>query len=246
MIWRNASPTSRSEPVTPGRSAFVESPSMRSTPRLPSSASLPDVRAQAVDRRVVELVVARVQHAQAAGLEHDARRCRAPSAPCARTRAGTGRSRPGRPRASISSSSVGVQSPCSSSFDWRRPSVSFVPPDLRHRHLAQQVRQRADVILVRVREQHGADAPACPSGTRSPAGRGRRRDARRAGTRGRRRRRRAPRRLVDGHVLPDLAEAAERDDPQYRHGLKYHLRAAKRVSMIHPSEGGSGRGWSSS
>ena len=48
--------------------------------------------------------------------------------------------------------------------------------------------------------------------------------------------------LVHRHVLPDLAEAAQRDDPQYRHGLKYHLRAAKRVSMIHPSEGGSRRG----
>ena len=38
---RNASPTSRSEPVIPGRSAFVESPSRRSMPRLPSSASVP-------------------------------------------------------------------------------------------------------------------------------------------------------------------------------------------------------------
>ena len=38
---RNASPTSRSEPVVPGRSAFVESPRRRSTPRLPISASLP-------------------------------------------------------------------------------------------------------------------------------------------------------------------------------------------------------------
>src|SRR5438477_502672 len=41
MIWRKASPTSRSEPVTPGRSALVESPSSRSTPRVPSSASRP-------------------------------------------------------------------------------------------------------------------------------------------------------------------------------------------------------------
>ncbi len=40
-IWRNASPTTRSDCVTPARSAFVESPSTRSTPRLPSSASLP-------------------------------------------------------------------------------------------------------------------------------------------------------------------------------------------------------------
>ena len=40
-IERNASPTSRSEPVLPGRSAFVESPRRRSTPRLPISASVP-------------------------------------------------------------------------------------------------------------------------------------------------------------------------------------------------------------
>ncbi len=40
-IWRNASPTTRSDFVMPGRSAFVESPSRRSTPRLPTSASLP-------------------------------------------------------------------------------------------------------------------------------------------------------------------------------------------------------------
>ena len=41
MIWRNASPTVRSDWVTPGRSAFVESPRSRSTPRFPSDASLP-------------------------------------------------------------------------------------------------------------------------------------------------------------------------------------------------------------
>ena len=41
MIWRKASPTTRSERVNPGCSAFVESPSSRSTPRFPISASLP-------------------------------------------------------------------------------------------------------------------------------------------------------------------------------------------------------------
>ena len=35
-ICRKASPTIRSDGVKPGRSAFVESPSMRSTPWLPS------------------------------------------------------------------------------------------------------------------------------------------------------------------------------------------------------------------
>ena len=41
MIGRNSSPTSALGPVTPGRSAFVESPSSKSTPRLPISASRP-------------------------------------------------------------------------------------------------------------------------------------------------------------------------------------------------------------
>ena len=41
ISWRNASPTTFSERVTPGRSAFVESPTSRSTPRLPMSASRP-------------------------------------------------------------------------------------------------------------------------------------------------------------------------------------------------------------
>ena len=41
MIWRKASPTSRSEPVKPGRSALVESPRRRSTPAFPSSARRP-------------------------------------------------------------------------------------------------------------------------------------------------------------------------------------------------------------
>ena len=40
-ICRNASPTTRSDGVTPGRSALVESPSIRSTPWLPSSARRP-------------------------------------------------------------------------------------------------------------------------------------------------------------------------------------------------------------
>ena len=41
MIVRNASPTVFSDGVKPGRSAFVESPSSRSTPRLPISARRP-------------------------------------------------------------------------------------------------------------------------------------------------------------------------------------------------------------
>ena len=52
--------------------------------------------------------------------------------------------------------------------------------------LAQHVGQRADVVLVAVREDD-REQRAVLRGTRSPAGRGRRRGARRAGTRARRR-----------------------------------------------------------
>src|ERR671936_538529 len=55
-IWRNASPTIRSDGVKPGRSAFVEAA---------------DVRLQTVNRRVVELVVARMHDAAGGRLEHD-------------------------------------------------------------------------------------------------------------------------------------------------------------------------------
>ena len=41
ISWRKASPTTRSDRVTPGRSALVESPTSRSTPRFPMSASRP-------------------------------------------------------------------------------------------------------------------------------------------------------------------------------------------------------------
>ena len=70
-IWRNASPTTRSDSVTPARSALVESPSRRSTPTAADLREPADVGALAVDRRVVELVVAGVDAAAARRLEHD-------------------------------------------------------------------------------------------------------------------------------------------------------------------------------
>ena len=70
-IERNASPTSRSEPVFPGRSAFVESPSRRSTPRLPISASVPTSVFEPVDGRVVELPVAGVDDPAGGRLDHE-------------------------------------------------------------------------------------------------------------------------------------------------------------------------------
>ena len=121
---RNASPTSRSEPVIPGRSAFVESPSIRSTPRFPISASRPTsvfspstgvwssfqspvwtTRPAAVSRTT----------ATQSGIE------------CAtRTKSSVNEPTWICSFVSASCSSVDAESPCSSSFDLIRPSVSFV------------------------------------------------------------------------------------------------------------------------
>ena len=120
---------------------------------------------------------------------HDRRRRRAPSAPCGRTRAGTGRARSARPPGRSRAARRRCSRPCSSSFDLTSPSVSRVAQHLADAHLAQQVRQRADVVLVRVREHDGAAPRGRSQVRRSRAGRGRRRGARRAGTRARRRRR---------------------------------------------------------
>ena len=209
MIWRNASPTTRSERVKPGRSAFVESPRSRSTPRLPSSASLPTsvrspstgvwssfqspvwkTRPAAVSMRDADRVGHRVRHADE--LEPE--------------RAELDRARSG----STSRSSAARSRPCSSSFDLTSPSVSRVAQHLAHADLAQQVRQRADVILVRVREhdranlavaevaevgQDQVDAEVLVAREREP---GVDDDGLAA-------------ELEDGHVLADLAEPAERD-----------------------------------
>ena len=59
-IWWKAWPTWLSEPVLPSTSMFVESPISASTPSSPMRASLVDVGDAAVDRALVELVVARV------------------------------------------------------------------------------------------------------------------------------------------------------------------------------------------
>ena len=95
------------------------------------------------------------------------------------------------------------------------PSVSRVAQTSLHAHLAQQIRERADVILVGVREhdgqhlaaleiaevgQHEVDAEVLVTREREA----RVDDEDLAGD------------LEHRHVLPDLAEAAERDHPQHR------------------------------
>ena len=125
MICRNASPTTRSERVNPGRSAFVESPSRRSMPRLPSSASVPtSVRRpstgvwssfQSPVWKTRPAGVSR-QIPTASGTECDMRTIRIRNGP-----------ELDRPESGPTSrSSEAFSSPCSSSFDLTSPSVSRV------------------------------------------------------------------------------------------------------------------------
>ena len=61
-IFVNASPTIRSESVWPGRSAFVESESMQSTPSFPIARDRSEIGRLAVDRRLIEFEIAGVKN----------------------------------------------------------------------------------------------------------------------------------------------------------------------------------------
>ena len=174
-----------------------------------------DVGLQAVDGRVVELPVARVD--DAAGRRSRATTATQSGIECAMRTNSSGngaeldRLARARPRAARSRAA----SPCSSSFDLTRPERQARRDHLVAVDLAQQVRQRADVVLVAVREddardalvaqvaevgQDEVDAEVLVAREREPGVD----DDDLAAV------------LVDGHVLADLAEAAERDDPKRR------------------------------
>ena len=183
MIWRNASPTRRSEPVTRGAPRWS---SRRAAGRRHGCRArrAGRRRSEAVDRGVVEL----------------------PVAACARTRpasvsittatvVGDGvrhadELEPNGPSSTGSSSGLDLAELGASEepvlVELRLNQAEGQPrrPDLGHADLAQQVRERAHVILVRVREDRPrARCPACSRGSTSPGGSGRRRGARRAGRR---------------------------------------------------------------
>ena len=121
---RNASPTSRSEPVIPGRSAFVESPSRRSTPALPSSASRP-TSVLRPSTGVWSSFQSPVWTTRPAS--HSTTTATQSGIECAmRTKSRVIEPTSIRFPGSASSSTVSAASPCSSSFDLIRPSVSFV------------------------------------------------------------------------------------------------------------------------
>ena len=136
MIWRNASPTSRSEPVNPRRSAFVESHEQQVDAAVAELGEPPDVGAEAVDRACGR---ASSRSCAARGPRRSRsrrRRCRAPSAPCARTRAGTARAATGSPSGSISRSSAALQQPVLVELRLDQPERQPRRPDLGHPHLA--------------------------------------------------------------------------------------------------------------
>ncbi len=160
MIWRNASPTSLSEPGVAGPLGVRRVAEHEVDAEVAQLGETPDVRPEAVDRRVVDLVVGRVQDALAADFHDDAGvvgyRVRHPH-----------ELQPERPflhrpvlRPNLDElRAVGQLVLGELGLD--EAERQFRADDPRHVHLAQEVRQAAHVILVRVREHDGIDgAPA--------------------------------------------------------------------------------------
>ena len=145
----NAATTSNSEPVKPGRSTFVLSARQRQHAARTQFGEPVEVEVLAVERRLVDLEVARVDHrsdrrpiatASASGMLCVTRRNSIVRAPTVtRSRGVTGTRRP--------ASSM----PCRSSFgpDQRQRQRRSVDRPV---HVREDVRDGADVILVAVRE----------------------------------------------------------------------------------------------
>ena len=212
ISWRNASPTSRSEPVMPGRSAFVESPSIRSMPRLPSEASLP-TSVLSPSTGVWSSFQSPVWRTRPAGVSTTI--ATQSGIECAMR---TNSSLNG-PICDPVAVRVGLAQ------GRRRAEAVLVELRLDHGErqlgadhiarldLAQHVRQRADVILVAVREDDREQRPVLEVGEV-------RQDEIDAEVLVPREREACvdqdalPVELVQGHVLADLAEPAERDDAE--------------------------------
>ena len=213
MIWRNASPTTRSERVKPGPLRVRRVAEQQVDTAVAELGQPADVGAQAVDRRVVELPVTGVEDAAGARLERDA------------DAVGNGvrhadELEPERPDVDRAALRIrfaqlrGAEEPVL--VELRLDEAEGQPggPDLLDAHLAHQERQRADMILMRVREHDGAD----PLVVQVPEVRQDQIDAEMLVAR-----ERHPRvdddpvvaDLVDGHVLAHFSEPAERDHAQH-------------------------------
>ena len=176
-----------------------------------------DVRLQPVDGGVVDLVVARVHDPTGRRLEHHSNAVRnrmrhpherdAEGADLARGVVGVDLAQLGR-----------AQQPVLVELRLHEPEGQACRPDLRDPYLAQEIRQRADVIFVPVREDQRADV--CGAFAEIGEVRQDEIDAQMLVSR----KRQAgvdddegAVTLVDGQVLADLSQAAERHDPAGLH-----------------------------
>ena len=173
---------------------------------------LADVGAEPVDRRVVELPVSGVEHTAGGGLEADPHGVRDRMRHAHELEA----KRPELQRLAlgVDLAQLGsAQKPVLVELRLHEAERQPCRPHLEHAHLAHEIRKRADVILVRVRQDDGTnravvevaevrqdqvDAEMLVAREREPGVD----DDHLAGD------------LEHGHVLADLAEAPERDDPQ--------------------------------
>ena len=212
---RNASPTSRSEPVMPGPLRVRRVAEQQVDAAVPELGERADVGLQAVDGRVVELPVARCGGSRPAGVSTTTAIESGIEWAIRTNSRRNGPSWNGSLRGSTSVRTVVAPSPCSSSFDFTSASVRRGADDLADLDLAQDVRQAADVVLVAVREDDRAQRAAFEVGEVGQDEVDAEVLVAREGE---------PRVdhdpvlavLEDGHVLPDLAEAAERDDSEWR------------------------------
>ena len=189
MIWRNASPTRRSEPRHARPLGVRRVAEQQVDAAVAELGEPPDVGLEAVDRRVVELPVAGVDDAAGRRLDHDRDRVGDRVRHAHELEPERAELRPARPRGRPRVSSVAAQQAVLVELRLDQAERQPRRPDLGRRRpraartAARRRGPRAPCVSTIARTRRGS------RGSRSRAGRGRRRGARRAGTRARRRRR---------------------------------------------------------
>ena len=130
ISWRNASPTSRSEPVMPGPLGVRRVAEQQVDAAVAELGELADVGLQAVDGRVVELPVAGVQDAPGRGLDDDRHAVRDRVRHPDELEPERAELEPAPVRVDLAQRRRSAERPCSSSFDFTSASVSLVADDL--------------------------------------------------------------------------------------------------------------------
>ena len=160
ISWRNASPTTRSERGVAGDLGVRRVAEHDVDAAVADLGELADVGAAARRPACGRASSRRCGRRGPRRSRTGSRRSRGRSAPSARTRAGTARAAPARASGSASRSSAARSEAVLVELRLDEPERQPRRPDLVDLHLAQQVRQRADVVLVRVRQHDRADP--CP------------------------------------------------------------------------------------